>query len=189
MLYVGIGIGVLAVAGIGYAVLSGGKPEGGKGAASGTSSSAPLTPGIAFLVHKVAWRQQQEGVWSVSGELENKGGTPAENVVIAFYPCGEEPRIKNKQGQTIAVVTHAKIPLVPPGQKVAFTTTPNPPAIQPGGGSLYPAKHSGHFVSCKNGPSLPQAIQEAIFDPLDTEDWGGTETDWQKKRKKGSGAK
>ncbi len=189
MLFVYIGLGVLALGGLGFVAFGGKKGAGPATGVSTVSADTPRTPGISLVVTNVLWTTQAEGVWTVSGAVENRGDTAAERVVVAFYPCGEEPRIKDKNGDPIAIVTHARIPRVGPGEKVPFGTQRNPPAIQPDGMATFPENKSNYFVSCQGGPSLPLPIQQAIFDPLDMDDWGGEETEWAKKRKRGSGAK
>jgi hypothetical protein len=153
-------------------------------------ASTKLQEGVVLQVKDVQWQSKAEGVWTVSGTVVNGGKKAAEKVVVAFYPCGPDSRVKDKTGFDIAVVTAAKLPTVGPGQSVRFTTTPNPPAIKADGSmTVFPADRSQSFIGWRDGTSLPKDMQEALFDPLDRDDWGGEETELAKKRKRGSGAK
>lgn len=185
MIYGGVGLVVLVLGA--FVAMNGGKPSAGNGTTTTTAKpGAPLVDGIAFVPHDITWTKKLDGVWIVSGSIENRGKMPATGVVVAFYPVGEEARVKAKDGTHVAIVCYVKIGQVGSGQIVPFTTLSNPPAINPENPTeLYPEKKIGPIIACKEGDPLPQLIQEAIYDPLDRDDWGGVETEWQKKRKSG----
>ncbi len=183
MLYVGIGGGVLLV--ILVAVMMGGSHA----SAKKKAPPSKLQPGVHLQVTESQWKAVGEGKWMVHGTIQNHGDQAAEKVIVAYYPCGPESRIKDRTGAMVAVVCAAKLSKVGPGESVDFTTAVNPPAIQEGTMSAFPEKRSEAFYTFQGGPALPGPIQEAIFDPLDRADWGGKETEWAQERQKGRHSK
>lgn len=185
-MYAMIGGGVLLIAIIGFAMSGGDK----KPAAKKTEHNK-ATAGVDLMVESVNWASRGEGQWNVSGRITNKGDTAAEKVSVVCFPCGDYARVTDKGGKSKLVVSVARIPSLGAGESMAFTTETNIPAIKSDGMTVYPEDHAGPFVTYKGCPSPSDAVAEAIFDPLEG-DWGGTETEMQKKRaegfKKGDGS-